>query len=79
MARKFMGLTKPQQAVFEQIATGNDAGHHPKTLESLEAKGFIVSSDQTLGGRFPVKIKRYSVPWNVHYLWCQWCAETVQE
>ena len=33
--------TKRQREVFEQIAIGQDAGHHPATLAVLERKGLI--------------------------------------
>jgi len=75
----FKNLTKAQQKVFEQICCNNDKGHYSRTLDSLEHKGFIESYEQNLGGRFPVTIKRYNVPYHIHYEWCQWCSENCNE
>lgn len=36
--KRFRNLTLAQLAVFEQIAAGNDKGHHPSTLEALVEK-----------------------------------------
>ena len=64
--------------VFEQIAIGQDAGHHPATLAALERKGLIVAETATdRQGWPPVTIKRYYVPVLLHMQWCAWCSENV--
>jgi hypothetical protein len=70
-------LPKRQRDVLAQVCVNNDAGHHPATLEALERKGFLRSYGETLGGRFPVRIKRYAVASiAVHMAWCQWCSRS---
>ena len=75
----FDRLSKRQIHVLEQIATNNDGGHPQRTLDSLEAKGYIVGQLQYLSGFPPVAVIRYSVPIPVHIAWCQWCAEQQTE
>lgn len=77
--KRFANLSPAQQRVFEQIATGNDASHHPATLKALERSGMIESYPERLGGRFPVTITRYLVPVGWHIRWCEWCAEQPDE
>lgn len=78
MSKRFAGLTPAQQRVFEQIATGNDAGHNNRTLGALVHKG-LIEKEQTPGGSYRGKtifwITRYYVPLPVHMRWCVWCAE----
>lgn len=78
----FKGLTEAQQRVFEQIATGNDAGHNSRTLAALVKKGMIEEEKQS-GGTYRGKtifwITRYFVPLPVQLLWCAWCAEQPDE
>jgi len=71
----FEGLTRKQHEVFAQIATGNDRAHHSKTLQALQAKGFIVATPRKLPGWPPVTVNTYDVPIDVHIRWCAWCAE----
>ncbi len=72
-------LTKRQKEVFEQIAIGNDAGHSGKVLYRLLQRGLIISAEEVLPGRFPVHIKRYFVPTDIHIRWCEWCAKNYKE
>ena len=70
--------TERQREVFEQIATGQDAAHHPATLAVLERKGLIAAETATdRQGWPPVTIKRYHVPLGLHMQWCAWCSENV--
>jgi hypothetical protein len=73
-ALRFEKLTPAQTRVLGEIALGNDSGHHLRVLAALEAGGYIVAQEETLGGRFPVTIVRYAVPIPVHMRWCAWCA-----
>jgi hypothetical protein len=75
----FEGLNKKQTEVLGLIAVGQDGGHHPRTLEVLIKRGFIVEEKQRLGGRFSVTISRYSLPFDVHYRWCQWCGKGMEK
>lgn len=78
----FDALTEKQREVLGEIAVNQDGGHHRRTLESLQRKGFIVSVDEVLGGRFPVHIKRWYTPVHVHIAWCEWCSlqgESIKE
>jgi len=74
MAR-FRGLSEAQERVFEQIAIGNDRGHHPRTLDSLLEKKIIERYAQFIGGWPPMTINRYGVPIPVHIEWCKWSSE----
>jgi hypothetical protein len=76
MTKNFAGLTDKQAAVFEQIAVSNDAGHNPRTLESLERKGFIERYGVNDGA---FTIFHYFVPIPIHMEWCQWCTDTLGE
>jgi hypothetical protein len=68
-------LPERQRDVLGQICLNNDSGHHKKTLEALERKGFIKSYEQVLGGHFPVRIKRYTYSSiAVHMAWCMWAS-----
>jgi hypothetical protein len=69
----FDALTEPQRHVLGAIAVNMDSGHHPATLRKLMELGLIEEYEETLGGRFPVRIKRYVVPLPVHIAWCEWC------
>ena len=75
MAYPWSKLPKKQLEVFQHIATGMDGCHHPRTLKALEDKGLIVATKRVMGGTFPVTITFYSVPYAIHYDWCQWCSE----
>jgi len=72
---RFRGLPKRQSEVFEQIAIGNDGGHHPKVLQALLDKGLIERGEQQLGGWPPMTVYRYWVPIPIHMEWCEWCSE----
>ena len=72
--KRFKNLIQAQFAVFEQIATGGDAGHHPATLKALVQKNMIIEIEEKLGGVMPLVITRYEVPLRVHIEWCRWCA-----
>ena len=70
--------TSNQRRTFEQIAIGNSAGHHPKTIKALLAKGLIERGDDYMfgGDRFgPIAIPTYYVPLPIHAEWCEWCSE----
>lgn len=70
--------TKRQRDVFELIAIGQDARHHPATLAALERKRLIVAETETdRQGWPPVTIKRYHVPLALHIQWCAWCSENI--
>lgn len=72
----FRNLSDSQSSVFEQIATGNDAGHSKRTLDSLMRKGLIRQFQQSQVdhiGQFYVY--RYEVPLDVHIEWCEWCSQ----
>ncbi len=73
----FDNLPAKQAAAFEQIATGNDRGHHPATLRALVNKGYISEWAQTIGrdGFGDITVMRYEVPIPVHIRWCEWCSE----
>ena len=80
---RFRGLPQKQHDAFEQIAVGNDRGHHNRTLAALERKGLIVSYREPLGGnlsrryeRIPLIMTHFQVPLPIHMEWCQWCEET---
>lgn len=77
--KTFEGLNAKQTEALGLIAIGQDSGHHPRTLEALVRRGFIVERKETLRGRFPVVISRYSVPFDVHYRWCQWCGKGMEK
>lgn len=72
------GVLSPQQRdVIDQIGCNIDIGHHPRTLDSLERMGLIESFNEVLGGRFPIRVKRYEMPLWVHIQWCEWCSREV--
>lgn len=81
MTKRFAGLTPAQQRVFEQIATGNDAGHHPATLAALVRKGAVAEREEkhVEPGFGTFTIKRYDFVLTWHMAWCRWCAENVDE
>lgn len=73
----FRGLSDKQAEVLGQMCIGNDEGHSPRTLKSLEAKGLLVGYDHfriahnwDTGVGVPVKVRRYQVPIQVHIEWC---------
>lgn len=69
-------LPPKQLDALSQVYMNNDAGHPRRTLEALEKKGLVVSKEQTLGGRFPVTIRRYDFPAiAAHAAWCQWVSD----
>lgn len=77
------GMTRAQRDTFEQIAIGNDGGHHPRVLKALVEAGLIYRYEEP--GLVPglpgatISIHRYAVPGPVHFDWCQWCAENVSD
>lgn len=73
------GLTEKQREVLGMIAMNQDGGHHPRTMEALMKRGLIEQYDEILGGRFPVRIKRYALPIYVHIAWCEWCSVNVSD
>lgn len=76
------GLSRTQRAVFEQIATNNDAWHPPSTIRSLMRRGLIiVAGTRTIGGDLPWKVTlpAYAVPYDHHMQWCAWCSENVKD
>ena len=68
-------LPRRQRDVLLQVAFNNDAGHHQRTLQALAVRGLILSEMETLGGRFPVQIRRYYTPIQVHMAVCAWCSK----
>lgn len=77
VADPLAGVSRRERAVFEQIAIGQDVGHHKKTLAALLARGYIVETVQGMGrDRFGViAVSRYHVPFSLHYAWCSWCSQ----
>lgn len=76
------GLSKRAHEVFEQVAIGNDLGHHPRILETLTSRGLIERRDEEVAGPFrgtTMTINRYAVPLIVHAEWCSWCNENVTD
>lgn len=73
-----VALTRPQREVLDQIAVGQDGGHHPRVLAVLEAKGLIVGYD-TVEGHPPLHVTRWEVPLSVHIQWAEWCAQQPDE
>ena len=76
--KNFKNLTNKQLAVFEQIATGNDAAHNEKTLASLVKKGLI--TQHKIGftnGMIAGFVYRYDVPLHHHMQWAAWCDDSV--
>jgi len=76
------GLTKRAREVFEQIAIGNDGGHHPQLIASLLRAGLIEQHDDVVPSGLrgvSMTIHRYSVPLPVHLDWCLWCGENVTD
>jgi hypothetical protein len=76
------GLTKRPRDVFEQIAIGNDGGHHPKALGALLGRGLIERHGEEVASGFrgvSMTIDRYTVPLPVHLDWCLWCGENVTD
>lgn len=78
-AQAIKGLKPRQRAVMHRIACGDDAMIHDATAAVLIRRGLIEMREQTLGGRFPVKIKRYDMPLHVHIPWAYWCSEHPEE
>lgn len=81
-------LSPKERAVLGWIYIGTDGGHHRRTLNSLLAKGWIVSYDGELPGkaggspieRLPLIVKRYTYPTIAHHMaWCAWCAEQPED
>ncbi len=72
-------LTPAQRRVLGLIACGEDGGHRPKVLATLEDKCLIVGHEVTLPGRFPVTVVRWEVPIGIHIQWCEWCAQQPDE
>ena len=68
------GCTKIQRAIFERLCCGDDRGIGAATATSLIKRGIVEQYEELLRGRFPVRIKRYRVPLEVHAQWCAWCA-----
>ena len=67
--------TKRQIEVFEQIAVGNTL-HPQRIIESLAAKGLVVFQEHK--SKDPLGVfswKEPFVPVDIHYKWCEWCAE----
>jgi hypothetical protein len=63
-------LPRNQRNALGQICAGDDSCLHPKTLESLERKGFVRSFSQTMGGGiFSVVVRRYVAPANIIAEW----------
>ena len=68
------GLRPKQRDSMHAVAFGDDARQHSATLAVLEKRGLIESYEETLGGRFPVRAKRYQMPIHVHIAYCAWCS-----
>jgi hypothetical protein len=74
----FDALTEKQRDLLGHIAMLGGSGH-PRTIESLLKRGLIEEYSETLPGRFPVVIKRYTMPIWVHIQWCEWCSRHCAE
>lgn len=70
------GMTKAQREAFENIAVNQLPRCTHRTLEALTAAGIVVVSYRrrrdALG---PYEIPDYSVPFDIHRQWCEWCSE----
>jgi hypothetical protein len=67
-------LTPRQQHVLGCIAMNEDRGHPPRTVKALLSKGLIEATTETLGGRWPVTVARYTTPVFVHLAYCFWAS-----
>ena len=74
-SKRFRGLPRKQAEVFEQIAVGNDGGHHPAMLEALQRKGLISFREKKF---FRTIVQAPYVPIPIHVEWCEWCAIDVR-
>ena len=70
------GCTQAQRRAFEAIATGQDGGHHPKSIAALLEKGLILQSWRVVGrdALGDIEVPGYWVPFNTHIRWCEWCS-----
>ncbi|MBA4267848.1 MAG: hypothetical protein C0447_00260 [Methylobacterium sp.] len=76
------GMTKRAREIFEQIAIGNDGGHHPRVIEALCRRGLIERHGVDVASGIPgvkLTVDRYAVPLIVHMAWCAWCGENVSD
>lgn len=71
-----LGQSPAARRVFEQIAVGNDKGHHPGVLGRLRQAGLVTLAWRTVGrDAFGlIRVPVYEVPIAVHMQWCEWCA-----
>jgi hypothetical protein len=74
----FSELTKAELGAFELLAIGQASHASPRTLKSLEKRGYLDSESQYLSGYPPVAVCKYSVPISVHIAWCQWCEKRLK-
>ena len=72
------GLTKTQREAFDLIAAGDDGQLSPRTTDSLVRRGLVIRRDVRIGYP-PMTVHRFEVPLDVHYQWCRWCAENVED
>jgi hypothetical protein len=71
VTKRFDGLTKAHEELFERIAIGDDRFVNERTVASLIAKGLVEKYEQQDG---PFIWFRYRTPIAVHIRWCEWCA-----
>jgi hypothetical protein len=76
------GRSAAQIETFEAIATSQKPPFRPSAIKALLRAGLIEQIGEKVLGRDalgPIKVPVYEVPLPVHYQWCQWCAENVEE
>lgn len=71
MTRRFDGLTKAQEDLFNRIAVGDDTAVNPRTVARLIELGLVEQYNQADGA---FTWYRYRVPIHVHIRWAQWCS-----
>ena len=74
--------TKRQREVFEQIAVGNDLGHHRRTIDALTRKGLVEQIGTRVLGRDAlgaITIPIYEVPIPLHMQFCRWASENIDD
>jgi hypothetical protein len=73
--------SKSTVEVFEAIAINQPPPYRPRAINVLLNAGLIVKiGDRVLRDRFgEIKVPVYEVPLPVHYQWCQWCSENVED
>jgi hypothetical protein len=73
-------MTKAELKVLERVFTAEIDGALPaqfksKLLPEMEKAGYVVQIEETLGGRFPVKIKGWALTELGRMTHCASCGE----